>query len=898
MSAGQRKKQEQAPSPIALTNEEWNQHMSKSGLRIVDCYAKWAGPCDAMQSIFKRLKTQYGDQLTVSQAQSDDIEALRVFKNKSCPHFLFYYDGVLVQVVKGANSPLVETVIKEQLALEASGHPHKPYVLESADAPAVQEAHMFSENHNEAPEGASETFAIIKPDGMAHSRLEQIMEMIRLNRFEIKEKRKIWLNNDLVKEMYPEQVEQPYFNAVCTYLTSAPVLCLVLGKENAIRDWRKLMGPTSSIQAKESAPESIRALHGTDSRVNAVYGADNATQVELLKGLLLNSNITALPIPEETSFGKQKTLLLLKPDIVSGGKVDELLDRVICKGFHVVKREELTLTAEQLPELYPKLKDDPIFPDVVKYLTGGPCIALVITGECVVSELIEMLGPHDPALAKESCPMSVRALFGTDRIHNAVHCPDTVEEATHQINVLFPHADAFETRPSTAMVSPSKVEALEHAMLERTLALIKPDAYPHKKDEILAIIQQHGFNIVKQKEIHLSLGQAQEFYKEHADKVFYNDLTAWMSRTNIYALVLEKASAISAWRELAGPTNAIKAKEIAPDSIRAKFGTDGSQNAVHGSDSPASAEREIQIVFGDDVSASPDPLVIEPTLALIKPDAYPGHKEEILQRIKAEGFTISHEQEVVFTPEKAQEFYKEHAGKPFYETLCGWMSSAPIYALVLEKSEAVKQWRQLAGPTNSEKARQEFPQSIRALYGTDGSQNAVHGSDSPASAEREIKVVFGDQAWESIQSRLQPKKELKKSQSTLLKKSQSATKLSGSVRPQSGLKKSEPKLGSTKSLTNVNKSQSALRGSKTNIASAKGSKSNLAQSSKPELNGPGSPKGSKANLAKTASKSNLGSKAELKVSGSKSNLVKSESQKSLPKSRAASNSKLAGEAVP
>jgi hypothetical protein len=81
-----------------------------------------------------------------------------------------------------------------------------------------------------------------------------------------------------------------------------------------------------------------------------------------------------------------------------------------------------------------------------------------------------------------------------------------------------------------------------------------------------------------------------------------------LRRTPIYALVLERENAVGAWRELAGPTNSVKAKEIAPSSIRALYGTDGSQNAVHGSDSPISSEREIQIIFGDSVSPFPDPL--------------------------------------------------------------------------------------------------------------------------------------------------------------------------------------------------------------------------------------------------------------------------------------------------
>ena len=65
--------------------------------------------------------------------------------------------------------------------------------------------------------------------------------------------------------------------------------------------------------------------------------------------------------------------------------------------------------------------------------------------------------------------------------------------------------------------------------------------------------------------------------------------------------------------------------------------------------------------------------------------------------------------EIVMTPQQASEFYKEHIGKPFYETLVSWMSSAPIYVMELEKNDGILAWRRLAGPTNSNTARMESP---------------------------------------------------------------------------------------------------------------------------------------------------------------------------------------------
>ncbi|KAL3148410.1 50S ribosomal protein L3 [Trebouxia sp. C0009 RCD-2024] len=133
----------------------------------------------------------------------------------------------------------------------------------------------------------------------------------------------------------------------------------------------------------------------------------------------------------------------------------------------------------------------------------------------------------------------------------------------------------------------------------------------------------------------------------------------------------------------------------------------------------------------------------EKTYAMIKPDALrAGKAEEICQLIEVHGFTIIAKQKLQLTPQRAQDFYGEHKGKPFFETLVNFMTSGPVYALVLAKQNAIKEWRSLMGPTNSNTARAEKPKSLRALYGTDGTQNATHGSDSPASAAREIRFFF------------------------------------------------------------------------------------------------------------------------------------------------------------
>jgi nucleoside-diphosphate kinase len=138
---------------------------------------------------------------------------------------------------------------------------------------------------------------------------------------------------------------------------------------------------------------------------------------------------------------------------------------------------------------------------------------------------------------------------------------------------------------------------------------------------------------------------------------------------------------------------------------------------------------------------------MERTFAFIKPDAVRnGSVDGIKSIIKSNGFTIVKEMETTLSAEQAGKFYAEHNGKPFYDNLVQFMTSGPAVAMVLQKDGAIQAWRDLMGPTNTENAKQSAPNSLRAQFGTDGTQNATHGSDSPASAAREISLIFPDVA--------------------------------------------------------------------------------------------------------------------------------------------------------
>ncbi|XP_030069422.1 nucleoside diphosphate kinase 5 [Microcaecilia unicolor] len=137
---------------------------------------------------------------------------------------------------------------------------------------------------------------------------------------------------------------------------------------------------------------------------------------------------------------------------------------------------------------------------------------------------------------------------------------------------------------------------LPQIYVERTLALIKPDAI-HRAEEIEDIILRKGFTIIQKRKLQLSPEQCSDFYAEQYGKMFFPSLTAFMSSAPIIAMTLARQQAISYWKELIGPTNSITAKETHPSSLRALYGTDDLRNAVHGSSSFSSAEREIRFMF-------------------------------------------------------------------------------------------------------------------------------------------------------------------------------------------------------------------------------------------------------------------------------------------------------------
>ena len=132
----------------------------------------------------------------------------------------------------------------------------------------------------------------------------------------------------------------------------------------------------------------------------------------------------------------------------------------------------------------------------------------------------------------------------------------------------------------------------------------------------------------------------------------------------------------------------------------------------------------------------------ERTLTILKPDSVAAGKAgEILSHLEKEGFRLLGIKRVRLSALQARAFYEVHKDRPFYEGLVKFMTEGPVFVAALERADAVPHLRQTMGATDSKKAE---PGTIRNLHGSDIERNAIHGSDSPENAAKEIAFFFAE----------------------------------------------------------------------------------------------------------------------------------------------------------
>ncbi|KAJ2077009.1 hypothetical protein H4R24_005382 [Coemansia sp. RSA 988] len=543
-------------------------------------------------------------------------------------------------------------------------------------------------------QSADRTFALVKPDALTPFKYQQIDALIKLNEFEIVRQKLVWLTEDQATTLFPGRAADDDRESWLEYITGAPSLALELAKNDAPLFWQLTMGAEDPTDGGTRDSDSIRGIMAIDRVRNAVDGSQEPEDAVRQLDLVFSDAVPELPYDSflmQRADDVRSTLALIKPD-VSGNEqaVARIIGRAVARGYAVKDRVDILLSRAQAAALYADHEGTPFFDDLVAAATSGPVIALLLEGDDVIRGWRMMIGPADPTVARLQAPQSLRALLGTDTRRNAVHGSESSETAQRELGFFF-----------FPRIQPEDVAA---------------DDKKKKK---------------KQKKRRSKRKQA----------VTVNPSTASTSAR----------VSISEDSEEEPEVRACPVKDTKP-GIEAEPVIESKPEIAPKPDTQPDAQLESRSNAlnqegnaGDPIElAKPSDPAYERTFALFKPDAYPQHTKQLLKQVLAKGLSVVAQEEILLSTDIAERIYSDMTSFPIFRRLVDFITSAPVLALVLEGSDAIAIWRELAGPTNPRTAKFEARNSLRAKYGTTAQMNAVHASKDQGEARQSIKAVFYD----------------------------------------------------------------------------------------------------------------------------------------------------------
>ncbi|XP_076685075.1 nucleoside diphosphate kinase homolog 7 [Andrena cerasifolii] len=285
----------------------------------------------------------------------------------------------------------------------------------------------------------------------------------------------------------------------------------------------------------------------------------------------------------------QKTFAMVKPDIVDN--LGEILKRIISCNFHIANIKMIKLTQDQATNLCENEGETNIA-YIVNHLTSGPIVALELLGDHAITRWHEVIGPEDSEEARAKAPSSLRACYGKDRVHNAVHGSADQEAAQKELDFFFPTSKSMQK-------GPANTATLENC----TCCIIKPHAVQAKlTGDIINDIQKAGYIISAIQQFSVNPFDAEEFLEVYKGVLpDYGLMVGELQSGPCIAMELkhkdEKFDVQGEFRRLCGPMDPDIARQVRPNTLRAKYGKTKVQNALHCSDLPEDGILEVEYFF-------------------------------------------------------------------------------------------------------------------------------------------------------------------------------------------------------------------------------------------------------------------------------------------------------------
>nr|XP_009451183.2 thioredoxin domain-containing protein 3 isoform X4 [Pan troglodytes]XP_016812769.2 thioredoxin domain-containing protein 3 isoform X4 [Pan troglodytes]XP_016812770.2 thioredoxin domain-containing protein 3 isoform X4 [Pan troglodytes]XP_054543442.1 thioredoxin domain-containing protein 3 isoform X4 [Pan troglodytes]XP_054543443.1 thioredoxin domain-containing protein 3 isoform X4 [Pan troglodytes]XP_054543444.1 thioredoxin domain-containing protein 3 isoform X4 [Pan troglodytes]XP_05454344 len=443
-------------------------------------------------------------------------------------------------------------------------------------------------------------------------------------------------------------------------------------------------------------------------------------------------------VSEESPYESVQELYgiaIIKPDAVISKKVLEIKRKITKAGFIIEAEHKTVLTEEQVVNFYSRIADQPDFEEFVSFMTSGLSYILVVSQGSKHNPPSEETEPQpdtEPNEPSEDQP-EVEAQVTPGMMKNKRDSLQEYLERQHLAQLCDVEEDATNVAKFMDAFFPD-FKKMKNMKLEKTLALLRPNLFHERKDDVLRIIKDEDFKILEQRQVVLSEKEAQALCKEYENEDYFNKLIENMTSGPSLALVLLRDNGLQYWKQLLGPRTVEEAIEYFPESLCAQFAMDSLPvNQLYGSDSLETAEREIQHFFP-----------LQSTLGLIKPHATSEQREQILKMVKEAGFDLTQVKKMFLTPEQIEKIYAKITGKDFYKDLLEMLSVGPSMVMILTKWNAVAEWRRLMGPTDPEEAKVLSPDSIRAQFGISKLKNIVHGASNAYEAKEVVNRLFED----------------------------------------------------------------------------------------------------------------------------------------------------------
>ncbi|XP_063687476.1 thioredoxin domain-containing protein 6-like isoform X3 [Bolinopsis microptera] len=284
---------------------------------------------------------------------------------------------------------------------------------------AVNELAFFFPNFKNETAGLERTLCIIRPDTNKQYK-ETILSRLTELGFSIALQREFVMTRTMAETFYRKHREEPFFEVLVSQMISGPSLVLALCSRDAVRQWRSVLGPTLVPEAKETAPESMRATFTTDDIINGLHGSSTAEEaVDELNFF----------------FPAEQTVACIKPEMME--KKEEIMKRIEEAGIVIQAQKTVTLSQDEAGSFYDEHKNKEFYGDLCSYMASGESTFLVLSANNAVEKWREIIGPADPSEAKATKPQSLRSKLGKDILKNGLHGSSSAEHALKSIEQIF-----------------------------------------------------------------------------------------------------------------------------------------------------------------------------------------------------------------------------------------------------------------------------------------------------------------------------------------------------------------------------------------------------------------------------------------------------------------------------